>query len=55
MRGVYLPTAKNGLVKRLLPNLGFATVVESEARDEYQLAVSSYQPKPTFIQLQERR
>jgi FkbH-like protein len=55
VRGVFLPTAKNGMVKRLLPNLGFATVVESEARDEHQLAVSSYERKPTFIQLQERR
>lgn len=49
--GTYLPTAKNGLVKDLLPSLGF---VPAEAEGRYKLSINDAlaNKKPTFIQPQ---
>jgi FkbH-like protein len=51
VRGVYLPTAKNALVRDLLPNLGFIPVTDDAQRAEYELAVSTYPIKPTTIEV----
>lgn len=52
--GVYLPTAKNGMVKAHYPSLGFECVSESDERSEYRLDVRSYQPRSTPIRIVRR-
>jgi FkbH-like protein len=49
IRGVYLPTAKNGMVRDLLPEFGFHLVEENEARSVYQLELAGYVPRETYI------
>jgi FkbH-like protein len=49
VRGEYLPTAKNALVKDLLPNLGFTRIADEPAT--FELAVAGYQNQPTFIEV----
>ena len=49
--GVYLPTAKNGMVEDHYPALGFECVRESAERSEFCLGVRSYQPRPTPIRI----
>jgi FkbH-like protein len=47
LRGNYLPTSKNGLVKDLFTNLGFAEIRTSETLVIYELDVMSYSPDST--------
>ena len=55
IRGVYLPTAKNGMVRDHYPNLGFTPLpVESPERLEFELETEPYQMKPTQIRIVER-
>ena len=54
MRGVYLPTAKNRMVRDHYSQLGFTSVAESPERAEYVLDIESYQFRPTKIQIIER-
>lgn len=49
--GVYLPTAKNGMVKEHYPNLGFEPLNVSEERAEYVLQVDAFEPRPTHIEV----
>ncbi len=44
LRGAYLPTAKNGMVKEHYSKLGFAPVVTDEPGDWYELRLDSYRP-----------
>ena len=44
LRGAYLPTAKNGMVKEHYGKLGFAPVVTGEPGDWYELRLDSYRP-----------
>jgi len=53
IRGVYLPTAKNGLVRELYPRLGFTPTVETPARREWELVVKDYADRPSPIRLRE--
>jgi FkbH-like protein len=53
IRGVYLPTAKNGLVRELYPRLGFTPTVETPARCEWELVVKDYADRPSPIRLRE--
>ncbi|MBI5772284.1 MAG: HAD-IIIC family phosphatase [Verrucomicrobia bacterium] len=52
--GVYLPTAKNEMVKDHYPRFGFATVSETPPRSEYALDVTNFQPVPTKIKILRR-
>ncbi len=54
VRGVYLPTAKNAMVRDHYPNLGFTAVVETAGRSEFVLDVASAQPRPTHIRILEK-
>jgi predicted enzyme involved in methoxymalonyl-ACP biosynthesis len=54
VRGVYLPTAKNGMVRDLYPRLGFQSVNVSEECSEYELSVETFNPLPTFISTESR-
>jgi FkbH-like protein len=54
VRGVCLPTAKNGMVRGHYTALGFATASESEDRCEFTLDAAGYEPRPTHIRILER-
>jgi FkbH-like protein len=50
--GEYIPTAKNGMVQRHYPNLGFTVSSESEdGKSTSVLALSQYEVVPTFIDI----
>ncbi len=52
IKGVYLPTAKNGMVKDLYPSLGFRTINDDETHSEFELTVDEFDPLSTFISLE---
>ncbi len=54
LKGVYLPTAKNGMVKDLYPRLGFDNVHAAEDRAEFELSIEPFSPIPTFITIKPR-
>jgi predicted enzyme involved in methoxymalonyl-ACP biosynthesis len=54
IKGVYLPTAKNGMVKGHYPALGFTATVATDDRLEFELDVPAYAAKPTTIKIAER-
>jgi FkbH-like protein len=54
IRGVYLPTAKNNMVREHYSSLGFTPVLQTAERSEFMLDVASYQPRPTRIRILER-
>lgn len=47
--GVYLPTAKNKMVREHYPELGFTPVDVSPERAEFELDVAAYKPRITHI------
>src|SRR5262249_5098549 len=51
VRGLYLPTAKNDMVRDLYPRMGFSLVSESEGTREFELDPSTYVNKPTRIRI----
>jgi len=51
--GVYLPTAKNGLVKNHYRDLGFECVEDVAGWSEWRLNAAEAQPLSTFIELSE--
>jgi FkbH-like protein len=54
IRGLYLPTAKNGIVRDLYPKLGFQLEFEREGCMAYSLDARSYQPFTTEVAVVER-
>jgi len=54
IRGVYLPTSKNGMVRNHYPALGFRPVAAAEDRLEFELDPQSYTTSPTRIRIAER-
>ena len=55
IKGVYLPTSKNGMVRDHYAKLGFAPAASDETgRAEFTLAATSYEFRPTQIQILER-
>lgn len=52
--GVYLPTAKNGMVRDLYPKIGFQPVSESPDRLEFECNLLGYRTQPTHIRLIKR-
>lgn len=49
VRGRYLPTAKNGMVRELLPSLGFTQVTSSDDGSTFELQVSEFKQLTTYI------
>jgi FkbH-like protein len=54
IKGVYLPSAKNGMVRNHYEGLGFSPVLDSPARLEFELSSQSYAAKPTRIRVTEK-
>ncbi|MCZ2078809.1 MAG: HAD-IIIC family phosphatase [Bryobacterales bacterium] len=51
IRGVYIPTAKNGMVRDLYPQMGFRPASGSETHTEYLLDTGAYEAVPTQIRI----
>ena len=51
LEGVYLPTAKNEMVRDFYGRMGFALTAETETRREYELKLAAFQPVPTQIKI----
>jgi FkbH-like protein len=54
IKGVYLPSAKNGMVRNHYPALGFTPTVVADDRLEFELDLQSYAVKPTRIRIAEK-
>ncbi|MBZ5617575.1 MAG: HAD-IIIC family phosphatase [Acidobacteriia bacterium] len=54
IKGVYLPSAKNGMVRNHYPALGFTPTLTSADRLEFELRPQFYTPKPSRIRIAER-
>jgi len=54
IRGVYVPSARNGMARSHYPDSGFAPELVSDARMEFTLDAASYTPKVTRIRIAER-
>lgn len=54
VRGVYLPTAKNGIVAGIYEAFGFVRTEDSAARKEFELEVGKYQVHSTKIRVTRR-
>ena len=54
VRGLYLPTAKNAMVRNHYPNLGFQTIEAGDSLMEFELNAMAYTMKPTHIRISER-
>ncbi|WP_375847663.1 HAD-IIIC family phosphatase [Bradyrhizobium tunisiense] len=54
VRGIYLPTAKNGIVAGIYEEFGFARGKDSAARKEFELEVENYQMRSTTIRVTRR-
>jgi len=49
LEGVYLPTAKNEMVRDFYGRMGFTLTAESETKREFELRLETFQPVPTKI------
>jgi FkbH-like protein len=54
VRGVYIPTQRNGMVREFYSHLGFETVSCAAERGEFALDVRSYKPLETKIRIVQR-
>jgi FkbH-like protein len=54
IEGVYLPTAKNEMVRDFYFRMGFTLASESEKKREFKLPLSSFQPSITKIKILRR-
>ncbi len=52
--GVYIPTAKNQLVRNLFPRLGFQKLTETETCSQFSCALDTFKPFPTIIEIVRR-
>ena len=52
IRGLYIPTKKNGMVSDLYPRLGFHSALGEQDGGAWELDISSYQPVTTFIRME---
>ena len=48
--GLYIPSAKNGMVREHYAKLGFTRTSESDGRTEWELSLVGWTPRPTFIE-----
>jgi FkbH-like protein len=54
VKGVYLPTAKNGMVRDHYATLGFTIVEDTAERREFSLDTAGYAARPTHIRVANR-
>lgn len=54
VRGLYLPTAKNGIVAGIYEEFGFKRTEDSAARKEFELELEKYQTRLTKIRVSRR-
>jgi predicted enzyme involved in methoxymalonyl-ACP biosynthesis len=54
LQGVYLPTAKNEMVRDFYGRMGFTLTSESETKREFELRLDAFQPVPTKIKNRRR-
>jgi FkbH-like protein len=54
LEGIYLPTAKNEMVRDFYGRMGFILTSESETKREFELALDSFQPAATKIKIARR-
>jgi FkbH-like protein len=54
LQGVYLPTAKNEMVRDFYGRMGFTLTSESETQREFELRLEDFQPSPTKIKITRR-
>ncbi|MDA9545560.1 FkbH [Bradyrhizobium sp. CCBAU 45321] len=54
VRGIYLPTTKNGIVAEVYEEFGFARTEDSATRKEFELEVRKYQVRSTKIDVARR-
>jgi FkbH-like protein len=54
LKGVYLPTAKNEMVRDFYTRMGFALTSENETRREFELIMNKFQPIATKIKIVRR-
>lgn len=54
IKGLYLPTAKNGMVSKLYPTLGFSCISENVECSEFELPVENFNEISTFIKINSR-
>jgi predicted enzyme involved in methoxymalonyl-ACP biosynthesis len=54
LEGVYLPTAKNGMVRDFYGRMGLTLTAESDTRRVFELTLENFQPRPTRITLTRR-
>jgi FkbH-like protein len=51
LEGIYLPTAKNKMVRDFYPRMGFTLMVESQTKSEFELKVEAFRPRTTKIKI----
>jgi FkbH-like protein len=54
LKGVYLPTPKNEMVRDFYGRMGFNLTAESETKREFELRLETFQPIPTKIKITRR-
>jgi FkbH-like protein len=54
LEGIYLPTAKNEMVRDFYLRMGFTLTAESETKREFELALETFQSLPTKIKITRR-
>jgi FkbH-like protein len=54
LEGIYLPTAKNEMVRDFYVRMGFALTAESEAKRAFELKLKTFQPITTKIKIMRR-
>ncbi len=54
LRGVYLPTPKNEMVRDFYSRLGFTLLSDSETQREFELRLEEFRPIPTKIEITRR-
>ncbi|MFY9989151.1 MAG: HAD-IIIC family phosphatase [Chthoniobacterales bacterium] len=54
LEGVYLPTAKNGMVRDFYSSIGFTLTEQNEAYRKFQLQIQQFQPRTTKITITRR-
>ena len=54
LEGLYLPTAKNGMVRDFYSSIGFTLTEQNEAYRKFQLQIQQFQPRTTKITITRR-
>src|SRR4029077_17621722 len=54
LEGVYLPTAKNAMVRDFYLSIGFVLTQEDETYRKFQLQIQQFQPRTTKITITRR-